>query len=55
MKFNTICAVVKEMSVHTRIHVHQTPFSDGKASNKKKDKKKFTSVRKYMYKVELFH
>ena len=40
MKFHEICAVVKEISVHYgNIHVHQAPFSDDTASNKKKKKK----------------
>ena len=41
MKFHEICEVVKEISVHTgNIHVHQPPFSDDTASNKKKKEKK---------------
>ena len=41
MKFHEIRAKVKEISVHNgNIHVHQTPFSDGTASNRKKKKKK---------------
>ena len=40
-KFHKICATVKEISVHNgNIQVHQAPFSDGTASNKKKKKKK---------------
>ena len=37
MKFHKICAIVKEISVHNgnNIHVHQAPFFDGTASNKK--------------------
>ena len=30
-------------------------FSDGTASNKKKNKKKLTCTTEYMYEVELFH
>ena len=41
LKFHEICAVVKEISVHNGyIHVHQAPFSNDTASNKKKKKKK---------------
>ena len=41
MKFHKICAIVKEISVHNgNVHVHQAPFSDGTASNKKKKKEK---------------
>ena len=40
MKFHEICAVVKEISIHhVNIQVHQAPFSNGTASNKKKKKK----------------
>ena len=54
MKLYKMCTIVKEMSVHNRnIHVHQAPFSDGTASNKKK--KKLTRVTEYMYEVELFN
>ena len=41
MKFHEICAVVKDISVHSgNIHVHQATFLNGTASNKKKMKKK---------------
>ena len=41
IKLHEICAVVKEISIHNgNIHVHQAPFSDGTASNKKKKRKK---------------
>ena len=39
MKFHEICAVVKDISVcNGNIHVHQAPFSNDTASNKKKKK-----------------
>ena len=54
MKFNEICAVVKEMSVHNgNIHVHRAPFSNDTVSNKKK--KRLTGVTEYMYEVQLFN
>ena len=43
MKFHEICAIMKEISVHNgNIHAHQAPFSNDKASNKKKKEKKLT-------------
>ena len=54
MKFHEIFAIVKKISVHNEnIHVHQAPFFDGTASNKKKRKLSWVMV--YMYEVELFH
>ena len=54
MTLHKMCAIVKEMSVHNgNIHVHQAPFFDDTASNKKK--KKLTWVTEYMYEVELFN
>ena len=39
MTFHKMCAIVKEVSVHDgNKHVHQAPFTDGTASNKKKKK-----------------
>ena len=54
MTLHKLCAIVKEMSVHNgNIHVHQAPFSDGTASNKRK--KNLTCVTEYMYEVKVFN